>query len=55
MIGLIAQTVGSLCLLAISLGYAFAGPTSPWVFMIGAGVLIPSPILLNTVNNDTQC
>ena len=48
MVGGIAQIVGALCLVAIGTGYAFTGSINPWVFLIGAGVLIPSPILINS-------
>jgi len=47
MIGMMAQIVGALCLVGIVSGYAFTGSVSPWIFMIGSGVLIPAPILLD--------
>ena len=48
MVGGLAQTVGAMCLVAIGTGYAFIGTVNPWVFIIGASVLIPSPILINS-------
>jgi len=49
MVGRIAQVVGAMCLLAIGSGYAFIGSMNPWILVIGAAVLIPSPILINSI------